>query len=399
MNNNEEVWAVNNVSLSKADQDFIEDVELYMRLVKDHGKTSDAYGTARLDTMHLELNNTASIQQLETAQRKEQSLYNRLVEYEQRIMELLRAHGVASGDELIRRYQALTTNISFANLPSRNLRTALSAVFPGTEISNSNLNGFRRGVFQVPNNAPNNAPAVKSAKAKARALLRGGRRMRSRTRKGRGRKYGGASNNNNNETVWPVNNVSLNILKNQQNKIETYESMPKIRAYVDLKRKIFKYIQPRGTALVEAHKRLLAEVAGLEAEYRATPTIELRNAVIAKRKELREVQAEVAEFDAEIKNYMARYEEFSRDPEVRNYRRIVTDISFADPSNREVASAIKGVYENIYENDEVPPATVQAFLNGDIEPPEPANTNTPAVRAQKRRLANLVAAKTRRRRA
>lgn len=410
MSNNETVWSVNNVVLSKADQNLIEDVELYMRLLKEHGKTSDAYGTARLDTMHLELNNTVSIQQLEATQRKEQSLYNRLLEYEQRIMELLQKYGVTSGDKLVRRYEALTTNISFANVPSPALRSALSAVFPGTEISNSDLNGFRRGVFQVPNNTPNNTPAVKSAKANARALLRGGRRLRSKTlrrgerrrrsktRKGRGGKRGGATNiNNNNETVWPVNNVPLNVLKNQQNKIEYYESMPKIQTYKDLKRKIFKYIQPRGAVLVEAHKRLLVEIAGLEAEYRTTPTIELRNAIIAKRKELRDVQAEVAEFDTELKAYTADYEELSRDPEVRNYRRIVTNISFADPSDREVANAIKRVYENIYENDEVPPNTVQAFLNGNITPPEPANTNTPALRAQKRRLANLVLAKTRRR--
>ncbi len=399
MNNNEAVWPVNNVSLSKANQDLIEDAELYMRLLKEHGKISDAYGTARLDTMHLELNNTAPIQQLGVAQRKEQDLYNRLVEYEKRITELLRKNGVASGDELMRRYQDLTTNISFANLPLPALRSALSAVFPGTEISNSDLNGFRRGVFQVPNNAPNNTPAVKSAKANARALLRGGRRRRSKTRKGRGGKRGGATNinNNNNETVWPINNVPLNVLKNQQNKIEYYESMPKIRKYGDLKRTIFTHIQPYGTELVEAHKRLLGEVAGLEAEFKTTPTIELRNALIAKRKELRDVQADVAKFDAELKNYTALYNELSRDPEVRNYRRIVTNISFADPSDREVANAIKRVYENIYENDEVPPNTVQAFLNGNIAPPEPANTNTPALRAQKRRLANLVLAKTRRR--
>ncbi len=399
MNNNEAVWPVNNVSLSKANQDLIEDAELYMRLLKEHGKISDAYGTARLDTMHLELNNTAPIQQLGVAQRKEQDLYNRLVEYEKRITELLRKNGVASGDELMRRYQDLTTNISFANLPLPALRSALSAVFPGTEISNSDLNGFRRGVFQVPNNAPNNTPAVKSAKANARALLRGGRRRRSKTRKGRGGKRGGATNinNNNNETVWPINNVPLNVLKNQQNKIEYYESMPKIRKYGDLKRTIFTHIQPYGTELVEAHKRLLGEIAGLEAEFKTTPTIELRNALIAKRKELRDVQADVAKFDAELKNYTALYNELSRDPEVRNYRRIVTNISFADPSDREVANAIKRVYENIYENDEVPPNTVQAFLNGNIAPPEPANTNTPALRAQKRRLANLVLAKTRRR--
>lgn len=399
MNNNEAVWPVNNVSLSKANQDLIEDAELYMRLLKEHGKISDAYGTARLDTMHLELNNTAPIQQLGVAQRKEQDLYNRLVEYEKRITELLRKNGVASGDELMRRYQDLTTNISFANLPLPALRSALSAVFPGTEISNSDLNGFRRGVFQVPNNAPNNTPAVKSAKANARALLRGGQRRRSKTRKGRGGKRGGATNinNNNNETVWPINNVPLNVLKNQQNKIEYYESMPKIRKYGDLKRTIFTHIQPYGTELVEAHKRLLGEVAGLEAEFKTTPTIELRNALIAKRKELRDVQADVAKFDAELKNYTALYNELSRDPEVRNYRRIVTNISFADPSDREVANAIKRVYENIYENDEVPPNTVQAFLNGNIAPPEPANTNTPALRAQKRRLANLVLAKTRRR--
>lgn len=390
------VWSVkNNVTPSKANQDFVELAGRYMDLRKEYMKQVDAHDSARLTSMQLELDNTTSQQQLENAVRAEQQLAGRVEEHERKLNEIL-AKLRMTNDEIVGRYTNVTTNLSFANAPpntnTRNLRTVLGEIFPGTAISNDDLNGFRTGTFSVPNNAPNNTPALKSAKARARTLLRGGKR----TRKG-GRRRGGGNNNNNNETVWPVNNVSLNELKNQQNRIEYYESLPKIQTYTDLKRKIFKYIQPRGAELVETHKRLLREVAGLEAEFKTTPTIELRNALVAKRKQLREVQADVDEFDIEIKKYSALYNELSRDPDVRNYRRIVTNISFADPSDREIANAIKGVYANIYENDEVPPTTIQSFLNGNYEVPVPANTNTNNLRAKKRRLANLVSAKTRRR--
>ena len=182
------VWPINaSLENVRANQPFVELAGRYMDFKNQYERAATAYEAAHLTALELELNNTSTQPQIEAATRREQHYAAIMARMQENMRSILTDLGV-SNEELVSRYNSLTTNISFANNPRyRNLRAAVRNLYPGTAISNDDLEALIRGNVYLPNNSNENTENIRAKKSRARntlAAVRGGRR-RSRSRRQR----------------------------------------------------------------------------------------------------------------------------------------------------------------------------------------------------------------------
>ncbi len=179
------VWTPENEPLEKLhiNQDFIELAKPYIESKKRYVKVSAAHETAHLEALAAEMDPTIPADHLAAAVRKEQQLLAEMDILQNKMAQVCHDLGLTPG-ELEAYYNYLTTNISFANNPRyRNLRAALRNLYPGTVMSNDDLEALIRGNVYLPNNNNENTENIRAKKLRARntlAAVRGGRRRRSR---------------------------------------------------------------------------------------------------------------------------------------------------------------------------------------------------------------------------